>query len=258
MRNFIIIRKPYLHVFLHPPLVPFEGAVSWKRRALCEHDFELLIETERDNMLTEIKKQYFPARPVPIASSHREEAIGVSHAQIRAATGKLAFGPNPGFSGFPEAINPGTRRDRYQSPCLTERKRLAYHTPKSERLLETVLCLRRQIASFAQHIKGYQMSHHSAVTELRVKRYRHTSKKRRRKTAGFLRPKEAAVFRCRKTAPENGALCAPRRHQKTAPFSGVRRQKTAPENGGIVRTHTFKNTPFSGAGAGKRRIVRVA
>ncbi|KAI1704076.1 serpentine type 7TM GPCR chemoreceptor srv domain-containing protein [Ditylenchus destructor] len=28
-------------------------------------------------------------RPVPIASSHREEAIGVSHARIRAPTGKI-------------------------------------------------------------------------------------------------------------------------------------------------------------------------
>ncbi|KAI1711911.1 DIX domain-containing protein [Ditylenchus destructor] len=36
--------------------------------------------------------------------------------------------PNPGFSGFPEAINPGRidlcRRDRYQSSCLAETKRL--------------------------------------------------------------------------------------------------------------------------------------
>ncbi|KAI1714053.1 hypothetical protein Ddc_11616 [Ditylenchus destructor] len=48
------------------------------------------------------------ARPVPIASSHREEAIGVSHARIRGPTGKLAPGPNPGFSGLPEAINPET------------------------------------------------------------------------------------------------------------------------------------------------------
>ncbi|KAI1710045.1 hypothetical protein Ddc_13644 [Ditylenchus destructor] len=48
---------------------------------------------------------------------------------------------NPGFSGLPEAITPGRidlcRRDRYQSLRLTERKRLAYHTPKSERLLES-------------------------------------------------------------------------------------------------------------------------
>ncbi|KAI1691231.1 hypothetical protein Ddc_24367 [Ditylenchus destructor] len=35
------------------------------------------------------------AGPVPIASSHREEAIGISHAPIRAATGKLGFGLDP-------------------------------------------------------------------------------------------------------------------------------------------------------------------
>ncbi|KAI1731483.1 hypothetical protein Ddc_00304 [Ditylenchus destructor] len=43
--------------------------------------------------------------------------------------------PNPGFSGFPEAINPGRidlcRRNRYQSTPLIERKRLVYHTPGS-------------------------------------------------------------------------------------------------------------------------------
>ncbi|KAI1703184.1 hypothetical protein Ddc_16655 [Ditylenchus destructor] len=87
--------------------------------------------------------QILSARPVPIASSHREEAIGVSHARIRAATGKLAPPPNPGFSGFPEAINPGIRkscrRDRYQSLRLTERKRLVYHTPGSERRLESLV-----------------------------------------------------------------------------------------------------------------------
>ncbi|KAI1707460.1 BLOC-1-related complex sub-unit 6 domain-containing protein [Ditylenchus destructor] len=48
------------------------------------------------------------ARPVPIASSHREEAIGVSHAQIRGPTGKLAPPQNPGFPGSPEGINPET------------------------------------------------------------------------------------------------------------------------------------------------------
>ncbi|KAI1693495.1 hypothetical protein DdX_20623 [Ditylenchus destructor] len=40
--------------------------------------------------------------------------------------------PNPGFSIFPEPINPGkrrsARRNRYQSTPLTERKRLVYHT----------------------------------------------------------------------------------------------------------------------------------
>ncbi|KAI1714364.1 hypothetical protein DdX_08458 [Ditylenchus destructor] len=81
------------------------------------------------------------ARPVPIVLSHRDEAIDVSHARIRAAIRKLAPGPNPGFSGFPEAINPGRidlcRRDRYQSSCLIETKRLTYHTPGSERLLES-------------------------------------------------------------------------------------------------------------------------
>ncbi|KAI1701699.1 alpha amylase, catalytic domain-containing protein [Ditylenchus destructor] len=45
--------------------------------------------------------------------------------------------PNPGFSGFPEAISPDwlicPNRDRYQSSCLTETKRLTYHTPGSER-----------------------------------------------------------------------------------------------------------------------------
>ncbi|KAI1710679.1 hypothetical protein Ddc_13329 [Ditylenchus destructor] len=45
-------------------------------------------------------------RPVPFDSSHREEAIGISHAPIRAAQRKLAPAPNPGFSGLPEAINP--------------------------------------------------------------------------------------------------------------------------------------------------------
>ncbi|KAI1705647.1 hypothetical protein Ddc_15645 [Ditylenchus destructor] len=103
------------------------------------------------------------ARPVPIASSHREEAIGVSHAQIRGPIRKLALGPNPGFSGLPEAINPETwnsssarpvpiasshreeaiglpeainpeigkvrRRDRYQSLRLTERKRWCITRP---------------------------------------------------------------------------------------------------------------------------------
>ncbi|KAI1713515.1 hypothetical protein DdX_09030 [Ditylenchus destructor] len=41
-----------------------------------------------------------------------------------------------GHPGFPEAINPGTRkcclRDRYQSTQLAETKRLTYHTPGSE------------------------------------------------------------------------------------------------------------------------------
>ncbi|KAI1707810.1 hypothetical protein Ddc_14683 [Ditylenchus destructor] len=46
------------------------------------------------------------ARPVPFDSSHREEAIGISHGRIRAATGKFSPGPNPGFSGLPEGINP--------------------------------------------------------------------------------------------------------------------------------------------------------
>ncbi|KAI1709911.1 hypothetical protein Ddc_13674 [Ditylenchus destructor] len=50
---------------------------------------------------------------------------------------KVSFGPNP---GLPEAVTPGRidlcRPDRYQSPCLTERKRLVYHTPGSERRLE--------------------------------------------------------------------------------------------------------------------------
>ncbi|KAI1694354.1 hypothetical protein Ddc_22182 [Ditylenchus destructor] len=39
----------------------------------------------------------------------------------------------PGFFGFPEAINPGTRkscrRDRYQSTPLIKKKQLIYHTP---------------------------------------------------------------------------------------------------------------------------------
>ncbi|KAI1702844.1 sodium:neurotransmitter symporter family domain-containing protein [Ditylenchus destructor] len=43
---------------------------------------------------------------------------------------------HPGFSGFPEAISSGnrkiTRRNRYQSSCLAETKRLTYHTPGSE------------------------------------------------------------------------------------------------------------------------------
>ncbi|KAI1729035.1 SH2 domain-containing protein [Ditylenchus destructor] len=52
--------------------------------------------------------------------------------------------PNPGFSGFPETINPGTRRctrrDRYQSSWQAERKRFMYHTPKSERRRACFLC----------------------------------------------------------------------------------------------------------------------
>ncbi|KAI1698336.1 hypothetical protein DdX_17968 [Ditylenchus destructor] len=43
---------------------------------------------------------------------------------------------HPGFSGFPEAINPGRsnlcRRDRYQSTPLTETKRLTCYTARSE------------------------------------------------------------------------------------------------------------------------------
>ncbi|KAI1719410.1 hsp70 protein [Ditylenchus destructor] len=50
---------------------------------------------------------------------------------------KVSLGPNP---GLPEAVTPDRidlcRPDRYQSPCLTERKRLVYHTPGSEHLLE--------------------------------------------------------------------------------------------------------------------------
>ncbi|KAI1729576.1 hypothetical protein DdX_01824 [Ditylenchus destructor] len=107
---------------------------------------------------------------VPIA----EEAIRISHAQIRTPTLKMLFyvthvshvrvdtigapaaSPHggvhyhPGLSGFPEAISSGgfsgfpeaissggcksCRRDWYQSSWLAERKRLTYHTPKSERL----------------------------------------------------------------------------------------------------------------------------
>ncbi|KAI1710690.1 hypothetical protein Ddc_13294 [Ditylenchus destructor] len=37
------------------------------------------------------KKQSLSARPVPIASPYRDEAIHISHARIRAATGKLAY-----------------------------------------------------------------------------------------------------------------------------------------------------------------------
>ncbi|KAI1706781.1 srg family chemoreceptor domain-containing protein [Ditylenchus destructor] len=48
---------------------------------------------------------------------------------------------HPGFSGFPEAINPGnrrcSRRNRYQSTQLAETKRLAYHTPGTELRRET-------------------------------------------------------------------------------------------------------------------------
>ncbi|KAI1716242.1 hypothetical protein DdX_07279 [Ditylenchus destructor] len=44
--------------------------------------------------------------------------------------------PNPGFSGLPEAINPGnlrcSRRNRHQSTQLAEMKRFMYHTPGSE------------------------------------------------------------------------------------------------------------------------------
>ncbi|KAI1723440.1 hypothetical protein DdX_03600 [Ditylenchus destructor] len=106
--------------------------------------------------------QKLTARPVPIVLSHRDEAIDVSHARIRAPIGKLPFyvthgchvfttapaaSPlggalsHPGFSGFPAAINPGRidlcRGDRYQSSCLAETKRLTYHTPGSERRSET-------------------------------------------------------------------------------------------------------------------------
>ncbi|KAI1703452.1 hypothetical protein DdX_14876 [Ditylenchus destructor] len=56
---------------------------------------------------------------------------------------KLSFvDGDPGFSGFPEAINSGRidlcRRDRYQSTQLAETKRLTYHTPGSE--LRHVIC----------------------------------------------------------------------------------------------------------------------
>ncbi|KAI1703655.1 hypothetical protein DdX_14794 [Ditylenchus destructor] len=48
----------------------------------------------------------------------------------------------PGFSGFPEAINPGnrrcSRRNRYQSTQLVETKRFMYHTPGTE--LRRVIC----------------------------------------------------------------------------------------------------------------------
>ncbi|KAI1699912.1 lipase (class 2) domain-containing protein [Ditylenchus destructor] len=51
---------------------------------------------------------------------------------------KVSLGPDP---GLPEAVTPGRidlcRGDRYQSSCLTERKRLVYHTPGSERLLKS-------------------------------------------------------------------------------------------------------------------------
>ncbi|KAI1698615.1 hypothetical protein Ddc_19000 [Ditylenchus destructor] len=41
---------------------------------------------------TSRKNQSLSARPEPIASSHREEAIGISHAQIRVPIGKLPLG----------------------------------------------------------------------------------------------------------------------------------------------------------------------
>ncbi|KAI1710793.1 hypothetical protein DdX_10492 [Ditylenchus destructor] len=51
--------------------------------------------------------------------------------------------PNPGFSGFPEAINPGNRRcslrSRYQSTQLADTKRFTYHTPGPELRLEKSL-----------------------------------------------------------------------------------------------------------------------
>ncbi|KAI1727975.1 JAB1/Mov34/MPN/PAD-1 ubiquitin protease domain-containing protein [Ditylenchus destructor] len=56
-----------------------------------------------------------------------------------------------GHPGFPEAINPGRidlcRRDRYQSSSLAETKRLTYHTPGSERLLENFCWVRMDGAS---------------------------------------------------------------------------------------------------------------
>ncbi|KAI1705974.1 hypothetical protein Ddc_15484 [Ditylenchus destructor] len=55
--------------------------------------------------------------PVPIASSHREEAIGLPE-------------------GITSRRNPSVRWDRYQSLRLIERKRLVYHTPPTEGRLE--------------------------------------------------------------------------------------------------------------------------
>ncbi|KAI1716287.1 hypothetical protein DdX_07328 [Ditylenchus destructor] len=79
------------------------------------------------------KSPICPAKPVPIDSARRDEAIHVSHARNRAATG---------FSGFPEAVNPGNRRsarrNRYQSTQLVETKRFMYHTPGTE--LRLVFC----------------------------------------------------------------------------------------------------------------------
>ncbi|KAI1716395.1 hypothetical protein DdX_07443 [Ditylenchus destructor] len=79
------------------------------------------------------KSSMFPAKPVPIDSARRDEAIDVSHARNRAAQR---------FSGFPEATNPGnrrcSRRNRYQSTQLLETKRLTYHTPGTE--LRSVIC----------------------------------------------------------------------------------------------------------------------
>ncbi|KAI1728174.1 hypothetical protein DdX_00334 [Ditylenchus destructor] len=79
------------------------------------------------------KSPICPAKAVPIDSARRDEAIHVSHARNRAATG---------FSGFPEAINPGNRRsarrNRYQSTQLVETKRFMYHTPGTE--LRLVFC----------------------------------------------------------------------------------------------------------------------
>ncbi|KAI1690799.1 hypothetical protein DdX_22294 [Ditylenchus destructor] len=90
------------------------------------------------------QRQSLSARPVPIVLAGREEAIGVSHARIRAAQNELALGQTcqfPGFGQFPEAISSGRsnlcRRDWYQSSWLAERKRLVYHTPGSERRSET-------------------------------------------------------------------------------------------------------------------------
>ncbi|KAI1698228.1 hypothetical protein DdX_18037 [Ditylenchus destructor] len=68
--------------------------------------------------------------------SNNEDGSKIANKDYPAASPHGGAHGHPGFSEFPEAINPGTRkcclRDRYQSTQLAETKRLTYHTPGSE------------------------------------------------------------------------------------------------------------------------------
>ncbi|KAI1706842.1 protein kinase domain-containing protein [Ditylenchus destructor] len=67
-------------------------------------------------------------------------AVDVSRLDTRGFAADHAT--NPGFSGFPEDINPGnrrcSRRNQYQSSCLAETKLFMYHMPKSD--MRRVIC----------------------------------------------------------------------------------------------------------------------